>query len=177
MSRGRIVLLTVMVPLFLIINQLNSDSLKNHEQEVFQKPATFAWFTFGLGAGSDIVKKEGAGHSLKSFTIQQGIFNMSIRTYHFFEIMDESDERELALMLGLNKKGKRSVLAFGLGPGKVFPDGGVSGNFSEIGLAFEVQYVWAITKFFGIGGYIFGNLNKHSLTNGFCLSLQVGKLR
>ena len=30
---------------------------------------------------------------------------------------------------------------------------------------------------FGIGGYVFGNINKFSLVTGFCFSLQIGRLR
>ena len=72
-------------------------------------------------------------------------------------------------------RGRRSIATFGLGPGKVFPD--KSNLEAVIGLAFEGQFIWSFSKVFGIGVYIFGNLNKYRLAQGMCFSLQFGRLR
>ena len=168
--------ITILIFVFgLIIVYLNSESLKDHEQEYLQRPDTFFWINFGIGIGIDAEGDDGVLHMNQSFTIQQGKFNLTLRKYGFAQIMDEYSASEIALMFGLNKKNRCSILVFGLGPGKVFPDR--SSLESVIGLAFEGQIIWSFSKLFGIGGYVFGNINKFSLVTGFCFSLQIGRLR
>ena len=88
---------------------------------------------------------------------------------------DDYSAEEVALLFGLSKRNRRSILAFGLGPGKVFPDR--SSLVPVIGIAFEGQVIWSFSELFGIGVNVFGNVNEYNLMGGLCLSLQVGRLR
>jgi len=106
---------------------------------------------------------------------QYGIFNLSLRQQLFREIMDDYSAKEIALLFGVNMRGRRSIATFGLGPGKVFTD--KSTLEAVIGLAFEGQLIWSFSELFGIGINVYGNINEYNLMGGLCFSLQLGRLR
>ncbi len=83
-------------------------------------------------------------------------------------MFDSYSAEEVVLLLGLNKRNSRSILVFGLGPAKVYPDW--SSLEPVFGLAFEGQFIWSFSKILGIGVYIFGNVNNFSIVKGMCIS-------
>lgn len=150
--------------------------------------ATAAWVTAGAGVGS-------AGPAgLVSFNIRRGVNDFIVRgagTEEFALFRPPEAAYDAALLFGRHMAEGRAWFRAAVGPGLAVASrpGAQSSScawlFCEyetiesksLGLAFQVEALWAPAKALGLGAAMFGNVNGKAGFAGTALTLSLGRLR
>lgn len=94
-----------------------------------------------------------------------------LRNYDF-EGGGGTESWEIGGIYGRSYKTQQAMISGGLGVAYVGP----SPKMGTVGLPLESQIFWTPTHYFGVGFYLFGNLNtKHSFGGGL-IGIQIGRV-